>query len=96
MTNRARANYAIPRLDYPAALRRMFKPGHKLARTNNAKRAGYEIIPGGEVSEAVAKRIIGHTLCREDDRGLFAETSQSWSFRTDTVREAHERNDEAG
>ena len=73
----------MPCLAHSAALRLMFRPGHKLARTNNTKRAEYEVIPGGPVSEAVAKRIISHTLCREDDRGPFAETSQSWSFRTD-------------
>jgi hypothetical protein len=83
MTNHARANYATSRLDYPAALRLMFRPGHKLARTKNAKRAEYAVIPGGAVSELVAKRILGHTLCREDDRGLLAEKPQTWSFRTD-------------
>ena len=82
MKTPARANYAMPRLDYPAALRRMFKPGSKLARTNSAKRTEYEIIPGGSVSEATARQIIAHTLCREDDCGLLAETPQTWSLRT--------------
>ena len=83
MRTPAPANYTMPRLAYSAALRLMFKPGHKLARTNVGSRAEYFVVPGGPVSEAVAKRILGHTLCREDDRGLFSDTSQSWSFRTD-------------
>jgi hypothetical protein len=61
----------------------MFKPGRKLARTNSGSRIDYFVVPGGPVSEATAKQIINHTLCREDDRGLLAETPQSWSFRTD-------------
>lgn len=83
MKTPARASYAMPRLAYPAAERLMLKPGHKLARTNSSNRTEYFVVPGGPVSEAVAKQIIGHALCREDDRGLFSQTSQSWVFRTD-------------
>ena len=83
MRTPARASYPMPRLAYPAALRLMFKPGHKLARTNSGNRTEYFIVPGGPVSEATARQIIGHSLCREDDCGLLVETPQSWSFRTD-------------
>lgn len=83
MRTPAHANYTMPQLNYAAALRLMFRPGHKLARTNCGSRIDYCIIPGGPVSEATAQHIIKHNRCRADDCGLLAETPQSWSFRTD-------------
>lgn len=73
-----RQSFAPLRLDYPAALRRMFK-GAKLVRTNG-KRVEYAVTPGGPISDITAKRIIDHSLCRPADSGLLPDKPQSWEF----------------
>jgi hypothetical protein len=78
-----RRSSAPLRLDYPAALRRMFR-GSKLIRTNG-RRVEYAVTPGGPISDATAARIIDHSLCRADDQGLLPEKPQSWLFRTDAA-----------
>jgi hypothetical protein len=72
-------HYSAPlRLNYSAALRRMFK-GSKLVRTNG-KRTEFAISPGGPISDATAQRLIEHGLCRADDPGLLPDKPQSWAF----------------
>jgi hypothetical protein len=69
-------------LNYGDALRLMFKPGHKLIQTNGRRGAEYFVVPGGSVTDATARRILDHSLCRKDDPGLFPEAPQSWSLLT--------------
>jgi hypothetical protein len=66
------------KLHYAAALHRMFK-GSQLVRING-KRIEFEVIPGGVVSDDVARQIIEHSLCYPADAGLLANQPQSWRF----------------
>ena len=58
---------------YRDALRLMSKPGHKLTQTNGRHGPEYFVVPGGPVTDATARRILDHSLCRKDDAGLFPE-----------------------
>jgi hypothetical protein len=69
-------------LKYPDALCLMFKPGHRLTQTNGRHGPEYFVVPGGSVTDATARRILDHSLCRKDDPGLFPEAPQSWSLLT--------------
>lgn len=67
-------------LNYRDALRLMFKPVHRLTQTNGRRGPEYFVVPGGPVTDATARRILDHSLCRKDDPGLFPEAPQSWSL----------------
>jgi hypothetical protein len=72
------SRHMTTRLDYRDALRLMSKPGHRLTQTNGRRGAEYFVVPGGPVTDATARRILDHSLCRKDDAGLFPEAPQSW------------------
>jgi hypothetical protein len=73
-----RRSTAPVKLDYPAALRAMFR-GSRLVRTND-KRVIFDVSPGGPVTDITARRIIEHSLCRACDPGLLPDAAQSWAF----------------
>jgi hypothetical protein len=75
-----RSHHMTQRLDYRDALHLMFKPGHRLTQTNGRHGPEYSVVPGGPVTDATARRILDHSLCRKDDAGLFPEAPQSWSL----------------
>jgi hypothetical protein len=60
--------------------RELLFQGHLLQEIKSNKKREFVITPGGPVTEATAKKILEHPLCREVDRGLFPGISQSWTF----------------
>ena len=70
------------------------RPGCVLVeeKTNDSKFGRqFFVVPGGPVTDGVAKKILVHPLCHEVDAGLFRGIPQSYSlhFGDDAKREAH-------
>jgi hypothetical protein len=53
----------------------------RLVRTNGENSQSYYVVPGGRVSEAVAKQIIAHPLVRAAEDGMWPGLSQTWRMR---------------
>ena len=64
-------------LSYDAAMTAMRKPEARLVQMRG-RAGGWYVIPGGEVSAAVANRIIDHPLVRGGRDGLFPSMDQTW------------------
>jgi hypothetical protein len=58
----------------------LFRPGYLLQEIKSNRKREFAVIPGGPVSEDVAKKILEHPLCRVVDPGLFPGIPQSWTL----------------
>jgi hypothetical protein len=67
-------------LDFPRARTLLFQPGHVLQEIKSSRGRDFVIVPGGPVTETVARRLLDHPLCQPVDRGLLPECPQTWSF----------------
>jgi hypothetical protein len=69
-----------PTISFYRARELLFRPGHLLQEIKNSKKREFVVTPGGPVTEAVARKILKHPLCREVDLGLFPGIPQSWTL----------------
>ena len=69
-----------PNLDFHRARELLFRPGYLLQEIKSNNKSVFVVTPGGPVTEATARRILEHPLCREVDLGLFAGIPQSWTL----------------
>jgi hypothetical protein len=59
--------------------RAVISTGHLLQEVNSNKRREFVIVPGGPVSETVARKLLEHPCCRVVDAGLFG-IAQTWTL----------------
>ena len=81
-------------LNFDEAIDRLRRPGCVLVemKTHDSKFGRqFFVVPGGPVTDEVAKKILAHPLCHEVDPGLFKNIPQSYSlhFGDDAKRKAH-------
>ena len=70
-------------LNFDEATERLRQPGCVLVdmkAPNTRFGRQFFVIPGGPVSDEVAKKILAHPLCHEVDSGLFPGIPQSYSL----------------
>jgi hypothetical protein len=67
-------------LPLAAALRLLRKPDHLLVLLHTKGGNEFAVMPGGPVTEKVARRILEHPDCQPVDRGLLADCPQSWKL----------------
>jgi hypothetical protein len=70
-------------LSFDEAIDRLRRPGCVLVemKTSESKFGRqFFVVPGGPVTDEVAKKILQHPLCHEVDTGLFPGIPQSYSL----------------
>jgi hypothetical protein len=65
-------------LKFNKAMDLMRRPETRLVKTNRDNSHVYYVIPGGRVSDEVAKQIVSHPLVREGKDGMWPGLSQTW------------------
>ena len=69
-------------LKYNKAIDLMRRPDTRLIKTHRDNSLTYYVVPGGRVSEAVAKQIIAHPLVKAAEDGMWPGLSQTWRLRS--------------
>jgi hypothetical protein len=58
-------------LDFARAKALLLQPGYVLQEVKNVRKSEFAVIPGGPVTETVARKLLAHRRCRVVDPGLF-------------------------